>query len=179
MLLSVQGPNEGELVLECSATDLRGSLKVEISPKVEENCVLLYRLRVKEASLLFSKTYGALANTSPHSRSEEISICAKAAVAESKNIATIRVEFISVRKEDAPVNAYVEKNDAKPFFEKGGVRHYDIRCVLKRVPEEHVPKRDHFPITLMGPIITGVVCGLVALAWRYRTPLIGTLKRRS
>ncbi|EPY24202.1 hypothetical protein STCU_03266 [Strigomonas culicis] len=177
MLLSVKGPNEGELVLECSPTELRGALRIEVSPKVEEHYAILYRLRVKEASLLFSKTYGTLGTSAPHNRSEDISLCAKAAVAESKSIATIRVEFVRIAKSAAPASADVQKSEVKPLFEKGGVLHYDIKCILKNSPQ-NTPKAPEGRIRYVAAAVSGLcVAALVALALKKRGALAEVLQR--
>lgn len=162
MGLTVRGPEEGQLTLVRTATKLTCVFTVALSPveaeAAAEPLYVLYRLRVKEASIFFSRTYGLLGRpaslpdaaaahtdcatgpgsstttTSPtFSTSETISLFAELGTVTTDKLSTIRVEYTHVSAEDAAriaQDAIPSKVVCRPFFQSSQARTYDVKCVM-------------------------------------------------
>ncbi|AYU78087.1 hypothetical protein, unknown function [Leishmania infantum JPCM5] len=137
-LISVKGKREGELEITHYPTKLTCSFCVSLAEKRRgEALFLLYRLRVKESSILFSKTYGLLghdkAGQAQPSTWDEIALYAQPAVMEMGKLSTIRVEYVTIAEAEARgliERGEVEKEFCRPFFTRGGTRHYEVKCTF-------------------------------------------------
>lgn len=125
----VMGPSKGDLLLKPAGDKVSGTFAISLSGAGGPGCTVLYRLRVKASSIVFSKTYGVLDMT-PSGSSNAISISADRSVAQSGHLSTIRVEYVAVSgaEADAIRTAGVDKSACRPFFQRSGVRTYDVAC---------------------------------------------------
>lgn len=137
-LISVKGKREGELEITHYPTKLTCSFCVFLTEKRRgEALFVLYRLRVKESSILFSKTYGLLghdkAGQAQPSIWDEIALYAQPAVMETGKLSTIRVEYVTIAEAEARgliERGEVEKEFCRPFFARGGTKHYEVKCTF-------------------------------------------------
>ncbi|KPA78676.1 hypothetical protein ABB37_06276 [Leptomonas pyrrhocoris] len=137
-LISVKGGKEGELEIAQYPTKLTCSFGVSLtSEKSNEALHVLYRLRVKESSILFSRTYGLLGHDSaghPHpSLNDAITLYAQPAVRTMGKLSTIRVEYVTI--DEAEANGLIERGEVekefcRPFFTKGDTKHYEVKCTF-------------------------------------------------
>ncbi|SYZ64797.1 hypothetical_protein (plasmid) [Leishmania braziliensis MHOM/BR/75/M2904] len=136
LLISVKGKREGELEIAHFPTKLTCSFSVSLAEaRRDEALFVLYRLRVKESSILFSKTYGLLghdkAGRAQPSTWDEIALYAQPAVMEMGKLSTIRVEYVTISEAEAMgliERGEVEKEFCRPFFTRGDTKHYEVRC---------------------------------------------------
>lgn len=137
-LISVKGSKEGELEIAQYPTKLTCSFGVSLTDeKANENLYVLYRLRVKESSILFSKTYGLLGHDRagrPHpSIKDVVTLYAQPAVMTMGKLSTIRVEYVVIGEAEASgliERGEVEKEFCRPFFTKGDTKHYEVNCTF-------------------------------------------------
>ncbi|GET87875.1 hypothetical protein, unknown function [Leishmania tarentolae] len=138
-LVSVKGKREGELEITRYPTKLTCSFCVFLTGKREDEALfVLYRLRVKESSILFSKTYGLLghdgAGQAQPSTWDEIALYAQPAVMEMGKLSTIRVEYVTIDEAEARgliERGEMEKEFCRPFFTRGGTKHYEVKCTFR------------------------------------------------
>ncbi|KAK7199041.1 hypothetical protein NESM_000872300 [Novymonas esmeraldas] len=147
-LVVVKGRREGELEITQYPTKLTCSFNVALAEEAlqqqqqqqqqRDPLYVLYRLRVKESSILFSKTYGLLgrdaASPTPPSAWDSIVLYAQPAVMEMGRLSTIRVEYIAVGAAEARELlscGELEKEVCRPFFTRGGTRHYEVKCTFR------------------------------------------------
>lgn len=137
-LISVKGSKEGELEIAQYPTKLTCSFGVSlVDEKPNEELHVLYRLRVKESSILFSKTYGLLGHDrTGHPRpslKDTITLYAQPAVMTMGKLSTIRVEYVTISEADATgliERGEVEKEFCRPYFTRGDTRHYEVHCTF-------------------------------------------------
>lgn len=137
-LISVKGSKEGELEIAQYPTKLTCSFGVSLTDeKSNEDLYVLYRLRVKESSILFSKTYGLLGHDRaghPHpSTKDVVTLYAQPAVMTMGKLSTIRVEYVTIGESEANgliERGEVEKEFCRPFFTKGDTKHYEVTCTF-------------------------------------------------
>ena len=135
-LISVKGSKEGELEIARYPTKLTCSFGVALTDeKSDEDLYVLYRLRVKESSILFSKTYGLLGHDrAGHPRpsvKDIVTLYAQPAVMTMGKLSTIRVEYVAIGESVANgliERGEVEKEFCRPFFTKGDTKHYEVNC---------------------------------------------------
>lgn len=189
LLISVKGKRDGELEITHYPTKLTCSFCVALTEeRPKEALFVLYRLRVKESSILFSKTYGLLGHdktgTAQPSTWDEITLYAQPAVMEMGKLSTIRVEYVAISEAEATgliTRGEVEKEYCRPFFTRGDTRHYEVKCTFReappRSPEKNGGRRsrsgraDGSPTSGAGAVIAataalGIAAALVA-AWRH------------
>ncbi|KAG5481120.1 hypothetical protein LSCM1_06801 [Leishmania martiniquensis] len=141
-LISVKGKQEGELEITHYPTKLTCSFCVFLTEERRgEALFVLYRLRVKESSILFSKTYGLLgydkAGQAQPSTWDEIALYAQPAVMEMGKLSTIRVEYVTITEAEARgliERGEVEKEFCRPFFARGDTKHYEVKCTFHDAP---------------------------------------------
>jgi hypothetical protein len=137
-LISVKGSKEGELEIAQYPTKLTCSFGVSLTDdKTNGELYVLYRLRVKESSILFSKTYGLLGHNRaghPHPSVKDIvTLYAQPAVMTMGKLSTIRVEYVTIGEAEANgliERGEVEKEFCRPFFTKGDTKHYEVSCTF-------------------------------------------------
>ncbi|KPI83831.1 hypothetical protein ABL78_7136 [Leptomonas seymouri] len=137
-LISVKGSKEGELEIAQYPTKLTCSFGVSLTgEKATEGIYVLYRLRVKESSILFSKTYGLLGRDRaghPHPSVKDIvTLYAQPVVMTMGKLSTIRVEYVVISEAEADglmERGEVEKEFCRPFFTKGDTKPYEVSCTF-------------------------------------------------
>ncbi|KAG5481765.1 hypothetical protein CUR178_07118 [Leishmania enriettii] len=148
LLISVKGRQEGELEITHYPTKLTCSFCVSLAEERRgEELFLLYRLRVKESSILFSKTYGLLGHDkvgqAQPSTWDEIALYAQPAVMEMGKLSTIRVEYVTITEAEAKgliERGEVEKEFCRPFFTRGDTKHYEVKCTFHDAPPQAAAK---------------------------------------
>ncbi|KAG5507689.1 hypothetical protein JKF63_06638 [Porcisia hertigi] len=147
-LISVKGDVEGELEITHYPTKLTCSFCVSLTEERRGDALfVLYRLRVKEASILFSKTYGVLGHDKTGqaypSTWDDIALYAQPAVMEMGKLSTIRVEYVVITENEARgliERGEIEKEFCRPFFARGSTKHYEVRCTFHDAPPPKVTK---------------------------------------
>ncbi|CCW69575.1 unnamed protein product [Phytomonas sp. Hart1] len=141
--ISVKTSNkEGVIELHRKGDKLEGSFTVALNLSVEPGRYILYRLRVKELSIVFSKTYGLLsrfvgggAHVMPNlsSHRDSIYIYTDLSLSSSVHLSTIRLEYIEVSAAEAEglLQSEVGRSTCRPFFSHGEESIYDVKCVVK------------------------------------------------
>lgn len=180
--LSVKGSSEGVVDVYCESGKVTGSFTISLTvPKNRKAVYYLYRLRVREASILFSKTYGFLgadAMGCPHpSVADTIILYTQPSVLDAGRLSAIRVEYIAVSEEDAAQllqHAEAAKEVCQPFFSRQSPLHFQVSCELRcsqssssaAISPKAPARRCTYPRIGTIVMMTVLVCGSVAVAER-------------
>ncbi|CCW64912.1 unnamed protein product [Phytomonas sp. EM1] len=130
-----------EGVIELSRKDdkLEGNFTVALNSSVDPGRYILYRLRVKELTIVFSKTYGLLfrsaggganATLNISSHSDSMYIYADLSLS-SGHLSTIRVEYLDVSAAEAAslMQNGIGRSTCRPYFLNGKESTYDVKCI--------------------------------------------------
>ncbi|EPY30574.1 hypothetical protein AGDE_09375 [Angomonas deanei] len=164
MLISCKGPVEGELHLSVSTNNAVGSFIVGLNESHKEGYIL-FRLRVRESSMLFSKTYGLLGGSE---KQNVISLHSSSDIVDKPNASTIRIEFVHVTNAEAATllsQPALEREVCRPFFQAPGVLTYDVKLFF--TVAEAGKKENPAKATAIAVGVFSVVAVLVGVAIGY------------
>lgn len=161
--IRVYGPKEGVVSMTTKGGRVWGYFKVSLSGCGGPGCIVLYRIRVKEPSILFSQTYGILDMAKEGaSKVDSVFFCADQSVVQSGYLSTIHVEYTALTRADAETvyASNIHKNTCRPFFSRSGVGAYDVHCVME-------DKRAWLTYIIVASVAVAGAVSIAAVTRRY------------